>query len=122
MNLFDDIVNSTDTLESLTEAYAATKRSVISLKLAIGSTWTDELLIAICFHHQNKTYLHEIWNVINTKVSIKKSINIESNDIMKIAQHFQRRTTNLPSNNQPRIMVASSSRQQPLARATHQAY
>ncbi|MBW0471449.1 hypothetical protein O181_011164 [Austropuccinia psidii MF-1] len=51
MNLFDDIVNATEASENLAEAYTATKNTVTNLKSAIGSTWTDELLIAIFFHH-----------------------------------------------------------------------
>ncbi|MBW0525812.1 hypothetical protein O181_065527 [Austropuccinia psidii MF-1] len=122
MNLFDDIVNATEALENLAEAYAATKNSVISLKSAIGSTWTDELLIAICFHHRNKKYFHEISNAMDTKVSIEKSINVKSSDILQIAQRFQKRTNNLLTNSQPSIMAASSRKQHPSPRTVNQAY
>ncbi|MBW0508392.1 hypothetical protein O181_048107, partial [Austropuccinia psidii MF-1] len=97
-----------------------TKNTVTNLKSAIGSTWTDELLIAIFFHHQNKKYFHEISNAMDTKISIEKSINIKSNDILQIAQCFQRRTTNSPLSGQPSIMAASTSRQQTPNRPTHQ--
>ncbi|MBW0526620.1 hypothetical protein O181_066335 [Austropuccinia psidii MF-1] len=120
MNLFDDIVNTSEALENLAEAYTATKNTVTNLKSAIGSTWTDELLIAIFFHHQNKKHFHKISNAMDTKVSIEKTINIKSNDILQIAQRFQRRATNLPLNNQPSIMAASASRQQTPPRMMNQ--
>ncbi|MBW0508390.1 hypothetical protein O181_048105 [Austropuccinia psidii MF-1] len=120
MNLFDDIVNATEASENLVEAYTATKNTVTNLKLAIGSTWTNELLIAIFFHHRNNKYFHEILNAMDTKISIKKSINIKSNDILQIAQRFQRRTTNSPLSGQPSIMAASTSQQQTPNRQIHQ--
>ncbi|MBW0471448.1 hypothetical protein O181_011163 [Austropuccinia psidii MF-1] len=57
---------------------------------------------------------------MDTKISIEKSINIKSNDILQIAQRFQRRTTNLPLSGQPSIMAASTSRQQTPNRTSHQ--
>ncbi|MBW0539047.1 hypothetical protein O181_078762, partial [Austropuccinia psidii MF-1] len=122
MNLFDDIVNASEASENLAEAYTATKNTVTNLKSAIGSNWTDEILIAIFFHHRNKKHFHEISNAMDTKVSIEKTINIRSNDILQVAQRFQRRATNLPLNNQPSIMAASASKQQTPSRMMGQGH
>ncbi|MBW0505684.1 hypothetical protein O181_045399 [Austropuccinia psidii MF-1] len=122
MNLFDDIVNATEASENLAEAYTAMKNTVTHLKSAIGSTWTNEILISIFFHHQNKKHFHEISNVMDTKVSIEKSINIKSNDILQIAQRFQQWATNSTLNSQPSIMEASTSRQQTQAKTRNQGH
>ncbi|MBW0472230.1 hypothetical protein O181_011945 [Austropuccinia psidii MF-1] len=100
----------------------ATKNTVTNLKSAIGSTCTNEILITIFFHHQNKKHFYEILNAMDTKVSIKKSIHVKSNDILQIAQRFQQQATNLPLNSQPIIMAASTSRQQTLARTINQGH
>ncbi|MBW0510617.1 hypothetical protein O181_050332 [Austropuccinia psidii MF-1] len=120
MNLFYDIVNATEASENLAQAYTATKNTVNNLKSAIGSTWTNELLIGVFFHHRNKKYFHEMSNAMVTKISIEKSINIKSNYILQIAQRFPWRTIILPLNGQPSIMVESTSRQQTPNRTMHQ--
>ncbi|MBW0479618.1 hypothetical protein O181_019333 [Austropuccinia psidii MF-1] len=89
MNLFDDIVNATEASHNLAEAYAATKKQCDKLE----------------------KHFHEISTAMDTKVSIERSINIKSNDILQIAQRFQKQTANPLSINQPSIMAASSSRQ-----------
>ncbi|MBW0538884.1 hypothetical protein O181_078599, partial [Austropuccinia psidii MF-1] len=106
MNLFDDLVNAPEASPNLSESFAATRSVLSNLKSAMGSTWDDETLIAIFFHYRNKQFFHEISTAMDTKVSLDTRARVRAEDILEIAQRFQKR---LPtSSSQPAATIMSA--------------
>ncbi|MBW0539433.1 hypothetical protein O181_079148 [Austropuccinia psidii MF-1] len=112
MNLLDDLVNAPEASENLHEAFANTKSTISNLKSAIGSTWTDDALTAIFFHLRNKKYYHDISTAMDSRMLSDQGFKIKANEVLQVAQRFQKRiVTNNPSNSIS-LMAASGSRDQ----------
>ncbi|MBW0490865.1 hypothetical protein O181_030580 [Austropuccinia psidii MF-1] len=109
MNLFDDLLNSSDTLGNLNESYVAIKTNVSNLKSALGSIWDDEAIVAIFFHYQNKQFFHEISTAIDAKLPLDDKVWIRAEDILQVAQRFQRRNDVSSMASPPSVLATSSS-------------
>ncbi|MBW0499378.1 hypothetical protein O181_039093 [Austropuccinia psidii MF-1] len=106
MNLFDNLINRSDASTNLNDSYVAIKINVSNLKSALGSIWDDDTLVAIFFYHWNKQLFHEISTAMDDKVQIC------TEDILQVAQHFQKQNQTLSFSPPPLVLAASSSHHQ----------
>ncbi|MBW0500687.1 hypothetical protein O181_040402 [Austropuccinia psidii MF-1] len=64
------------------------------------------------FHHWNKQFFHEISTAIDAKLSLDDKAQIRAEDILQVAQHFQKRNHTLSLSPPPLVLAASSSHHQ----------
>ncbi|MBW0487365.1 hypothetical protein O181_027080 [Austropuccinia psidii MF-1] len=111
MNLFDNLINRSDASTNL-NSYMAIKTNVSNLKSALGSIWDDNTLLAMFFHHQNKQFFHEISTSMDAKLSLDDKVQICAEDILQVAQRFQKQNHTLSLSPPPSVLAASSSHHQ----------
>ncbi|MBW0527798.1 hypothetical protein O181_067513 [Austropuccinia psidii MF-1] len=110
MNVLSDILSLSDETIPLNEGFFTLQNYLRQLKSLIGGTWTDEALMALFFHHFNKKNYHVIANALDAKKAIYPSSPVTAQEIMQIAQRFQRNELSNTSS-QVIAMAQSQSRQ-----------
>ncbi|MBW0488570.1 hypothetical protein O181_028285 [Austropuccinia psidii MF-1] len=112
MNLFNDLINGSDASANLNDSYVAVKTNVSNLNLALGSIWDGDDLVAMFFHHWNKQFFHEISTPMDAKLSLDDKAQIRAEDILQVAQRFQKRNHTLSLSPPPSVLADSSSHHQ----------
>ncbi|MBW0519982.1 hypothetical protein O181_059697 [Austropuccinia psidii MF-1] len=112
MSLFDELINGLDASTHLYKSYVAIKKNVSNLKSALGSIWDDNALVAMFFHHWNKQFLHEISTAMDAKLSLDDKVQIRAEDILQVAQCFQKQNNTLSLSPPPLVLASSSSHHQ----------
>ncbi|MBW0489938.1 hypothetical protein O181_029653 [Austropuccinia psidii MF-1] len=91
MVILNHMINLEESTISVDEGFTELQNLLRELKSSLGGVWTDDSLLALFFHHLNKTHFHHIANALDVKKSIDTSCVITAQEIMQVAQQFQQR-------------------------------